>query len=57
VPPPVMGAFSLTPGVVNTTIPWDYSTSEGTKLYFQHWIGESSSPSVRTAGKVHHGLA
>ena len=26
--------FSLTPGVANPTIPWNYSTSEGMKLYF-----------------------
>ena len=33
--PPVVGAFSLTPGVVNMLAPWDYSTSEGIKLFFQ----------------------
>jgi uncharacterized membrane protein YgcG len=27
--------FSLTPGVINAAAPWDYSTSEGVKLYFQ----------------------
>ena len=33
-PPPAV-VFSLTPGVVNMLAPWDYSTSEGIKLFFQ----------------------
>jgi hypothetical protein len=33
--PPAAAAFSLTPGVVNMQAPWDYSTSEGIKLFFQ----------------------
>ena len=33
--PPAAVAFSLTPGVVNMQAPWDYSTSEGIKLFFQ----------------------
>ncbi len=34
-PPPPAVVFSLTPGVVNMLAPWDYSTSEGIKLFFQ----------------------
>lgn len=36
--PPIVGGgggFSLTPGVINSNAPWNYSTSEGVKLYFQ----------------------
>ena len=33
--PPPPTPFSLTPGVVNVAIPWDYSTSSGIKLFFQ----------------------
>ena len=34
-PAPPAVVFSLTPGVVNMLAPWDYSTSEGIKLFFQ----------------------
>jgi hypothetical protein len=34
-PPPPAVAFSLTPGAVNMLAPWDCSTSEGIKLFFQ----------------------
>jgi hypothetical protein len=32
--PPLPVVFSLTPGVANSGVPWNYGTPEGTKLYF-----------------------
>jgi hypothetical protein len=34
VPPAGPAAFALTPGLLNVATPWDYSSSEGIKLFF-----------------------
>ncbi len=33
--PPAPVTFALTPGLVNSAAPWNYSSSEGMKLYLQ----------------------